>query len=153
MMISIHYLFSVFSLNAIDRYKNKEYFEKTFPKKMCKYDHINYIITDSYLWSMAILLPIIININGYITWASFMGIIVNGIIRGIIEDLRINKKIINAFSANICYIFQIPSCFYSVVQRAMGSMHLQMHCQIIWHSQDMNFLLSIVKTSQKKKID
>lgn len=107
MMIFIHYLFDIFSLNVIEKYKNKEYFEKTFPKKMCKYDYINYLITDSYLWSMSILLPIIININGHITWASFMGIIVNGIIRGIIEDLRINKKIINIFSANICYIFQI----------------------------------------------
>lgn len=103
-MIFIHFLYETVSTNYLYKFKDMSSWNN---KKMYKNDYICFIITDAYLWSFIILLPIIINIDYQITWASVMGLILNGILRSLIEELRINKKLINNITSQLCYIFQI----------------------------------------------
>lgn len=89
--------------------KQKDWWAENAPQQLYRYDYIMALAMHSASWSFMIMLPIAIA-NGFNIGAMFIFVFaLNGVLHGIVDDLKANKKKINLICDQTIHLLQIAA--------------------------------------------
>jgi len=120
-MSNIFVLIAMLFMHVLDDYvlqapclcnlKQRDFWKKTAPDKIYKYDYIVALIMHALSWSCMIMLPCAFALDFNVGFGYLYFLVFNTIFHAAVDHLKANVKVINLWVDQACRMLQIASTF------------------------------------------
>ena len=107
LMIFLHIVDDYYLQGILASMKQKEWWHKTAPEKMYRYDYIVALIMHGFSWAFMIMLPIAVAMSFNISWFFLAYFLLNVFVHALVDDLKANRKKINLWHDQLIHMVQI----------------------------------------------
>ena len=107
LMIFLHIVDDYYLQGILASIKQKEWWHKTAPEKMYRYDYIVALIMHGFSWAFMIMLPIAVALSFNISWFFLVYFLLNVFVHALVDDLKANRKKINLWQDQLIHMWQI----------------------------------------------
>ena len=107
LMIFLHIVDDYYLQGILASMKQKEWWHKTAPEKMYRYDYIVALIMHGFSWAFMIMLPIAVTMSFNISWFFLVYFLLNVFVHALVDDLKANRKKINLWHDQLIHMVQI----------------------------------------------
>ena len=107
LMIFLHIVDDYYLQGILASMKQKEWWHKTAPEKMYRYDYIVALIMHGFSWAFMIMLPIAVTMSFNISWFFLVYFLLNVFVHALVDDLKANRKKINLWQDQLIHMWQI----------------------------------------------
>ena len=110
-MIFLHIVDDYYLQGILASMKQKEWWHKTAPEKMYRYDYIVALIMHGFSWAFMIMLPIAISMEFQCPIGFIFAFLVNFIVHAMVDNMKANERRINLICDQSIHIAQIILTF------------------------------------------
>lgn len=111
LMIFLHIVDDYYLQGILASMKQKEWWHKTAPEKMYRYDYIVALIMHGFSWAFMIMLPIAISMEFQCPIGFIFAFLVIFIVHALVDNMKANERRINLICDQSIHIAQIILTF------------------------------------------